>query len=130
MLRNIFKSKSNPALFQKKAIRYLSTPSIEKQISENPLAYYNKFKQRLMTQGLLAPFPEFKESVDYLETSLEKPEILALCQNKTIAHYKNLISTKLFHIKLNFKIDGVDYPHVPPYTAPYPYLPTYCGFSA
>jgi hypothetical protein len=95
-------------------------------IVENPLYFYNKFKLRLEKDGILASFPEFCETIEYLQSTLEGHSIIKdlAKDNKQIAESLSQIKNNLFHLNFNFTIEGKDYPHIPPAQGKFPYLPS------
>lgn len=108
---------SKPLFFSKKSVTEI--------ISEDPINYHKTLQSRLKKDGMLASFPEFKEPVYYLQSALQEPEILDLAkENKHVQESLFQINNDLFHLNLNFTIDGENYPHTPPCDGHFPYLPT------
>lgn len=120
-------TKASKAISEKKVLpltlNKVATP--EEKIAADPLGYYSLFKKRLDKNGILAPFPEFKEPVDYLLQALQNSSVIeTVKEHKALENQYFQTKNNLFHLKFNFKIEGEAYPHIPPFSAPYAYLPT------
>lgn len=105
----------------------ISASDLLGHIREEPFSLYKVLAKRIEKQGALTPMPEFQPVVTSLQNTLESREVLSTitdCDPRLgILHNHALI--QLFSITFKFKITNhADYPHVPPYNEPYPYIPT------
>lgn len=98
-----------------------------REIVENPVGAYKEFKHRLKTDGPLAGFPEFQETVEYLLKEMHAPDVMDLVKNnQALWSMHNVTKLKLLHLNLIFENKEISYPHTPPFTHPYPYFPSIC----
>ena len=98
-----------------------------REITSDPLNAYKQFAQRIEQDGGLAPIPEFKPVVEYLQETLESKTTLDFVNGGTssLKQTHHLACLKLFHLKFRFQHTAdKHYPHVSPHKAPYPYLPS------
>ncbi|CAM2933663.1 hypothetical protein [Legionella worsleiensis] len=104
--------------------------NIATQIMNNPMDYYSELRRRIKRDGALAGFPEFKESVETLQETLCSSEVKQIVKtNPSLSSLYYLTQNTLFHLTLNYKTVGDNYPHIPPVKSPYPYLPTILGIE-
>lgn len=97
-----------------------------KSIIENPVESYSSFMERLNKHGQMAPFPEFKEVVDFLLLELDSSFVLdILHKHRALLLELNEVKTFLFHLNLKIEIDkDIEYPYDKPFEDSYPYRPT------
>lgn len=102
------------------------------EIIENPIASYQEFSDRIAEYGQMAPFPEFKEVVEFLLQELNTEYVHSiLSKHKALLLELNEVKTFLFHLNLSFSVDeGIEYPYAIPFEAPYPYRPTIDAIEA
>jgi hypothetical protein len=105
---------------------YTSKEFSIQQVITNPIEAYKEFRMRILLEGQLAPFPEFRPVVDYLIKELEKKEIQDLLLQHPSLRFEYIEArTFLFHVNLSFVVDeGIEYPYERPFSSPFPYRPT------
>lgn len=103
-----------------------------KEIINDPIGAYEEFHIRLKKYGQMAPFPEFKEVVDFLIGELNSPFTKKVMEENRILKLElDEVLTFLLHLNLSFKVDeGIDYPYLVPFEEPYPYRPTIDAIEA
>src|SRR3990167_3804395 len=98
----ILQARSRPKFFSSIAAH---RPPLS-QIIMNPLAKYREYANRLTHEGMLAPFPEFKEPVNYLRSALQTPEIRKMIkENKALELQHTLVQNSLLHITFDFRVE-------------------------
>lgn len=97
-----------------------------KSIIEDPVESYLEFYNRIQKHGQLAPFPEFKEVVDFLLSELDSKDVTQmLYEHRALLLELNEVKTFLFHLNLKIEIDeNTEYPYAIPFEDSYPYRPT------
>lgn len=110
------------------SIRELS----QKDVVNDPVGSYREFRNRILFEGQLAPFPEFRPVVDFLVKELSDPFIQSMILEHPALRFEYTeVRTLLFHINLTFSVDDEEiYPYDTPFTAPYPYRPTLDAIEA
>lgn len=104
-----------------------TSEALMQAIQESPWELYQQMVKRIEKWGALAPMPEFRPAVKFLQEQLETDSLKEVVhQSKGILEpFRNKAQQELFHISLNFSVTtDPAYPHRQPFVGRYPYLPT------
>jgi hypothetical protein len=104
----------------------------QKDIISDPVGSYREFRNRILFDGQLAPFPEFAPVIDFLIKELSDSFIQSMIlEHPALRLEYTEVRTLLFHVNLTFSLDDKEtYPYGAPFSAPYPYRPTIDAIEA
>lgn len=120
------------SLFTTSLLAETKDKTAEDLILEDPVKYYEIFRERLKTFGANAPFPEFKPVVDQLVTHIGSDKFLAeIALHPDLQFELDEVKILLAHVNLTFTFDDeANYPYSLPFASPFPYRPTIDAIEA